>query len=155
MPSYLWASVVSFALPSPPLAHDIAFFWRRQRLLGPAGRYVTLFSQFCRSLGVSLAWRLEMTLFPIGIRQDYKRRELVQSFSDSGKPGTAFGALLFACNGRGMGLFQTEHHDSRTFSEYVPVGVSGMFCNGEIGQVGDSTYLHGFTSVFGILKACK
>jgi small ligand-binding sensory domain FIST len=28
--------------------------------------------------------------------------------------------------------------------------MTGFFCNGEIGPIGGSTYLHGYTSVFGI-----
>ena len=32
----------------------------------------------------------------------------------------------------------------------VPIG--GFFCNGEIGPVGGSTFLHGYTSVFGICR---
>jgi small ligand-binding sensory domain FIST len=30
--------------------------------------------------------------------------------------------------------------------------LSGFFCAGEIGPVGGSTYMHGFTSVFGIFR---
>ena len=32
----------------------------------------------------------------------------------------------------------------------VPLG--GFFCNGEIGPVGGSTHLHGYTSSFGIFR---
>ena len=31
--------------------------------------------------------------------------------------------------------------------------LTGFFCNGEIGQVGGSTYLHGYTSSFGIFRS--
>jgi len=46
-----------------------------------------------------------------------------------------------------VGLFGSPDHDARTFSEaFGPVPLAGFFCNGEIGPVGDQTYLHGFTA---------
>jgi small ligand-binding sensory domain FIST len=32
------------------------------------------------------------------------------------------------------------------------IPLAGFFCNGEIGQVSGSTYLHGYTSSFGIFR---
>ncbi|MEL6161719.1 MAG: FIST N-terminal domain-containing protein [Cyanobacteria bacterium J06623_5] len=61
------------------------------------------------------------------------------------------GALLFSCTGRGEGLYDEPNFDSDLFEKYLgPIPVGGFFCNGEIGPVGGSTFLHGFTSVFGI-----
>lgn len=65
----------------------------------------------------------------------------------------ALGAILFSCTGRGQHLYGSTNHDSNCFQEYlgeVPLG--GFFCNGEIGPVGGSTFLHGFTSSFGIFR---
>ena len=63
------------------------------------------------------------------------------------------GALLFACNGRGTGLFGAPNCDTEQFSRQLgPVPLGGFFCNGEIGPVGQTTFLHGFTSVFGICR---
>jgi len=63
------------------------------------------------------------------------------------------GALMFACTGRGEGLYGEPNFDSHLFHRYFPaVPLSGFFCNGEIGPVGGSTFLHGFTSVFGIIR---
>ncbi len=65
----------------------------------------------------------------------------------------ALGAILFSCTGRGQHLYGSANHDSNCFHEYlgeVPLG--GFFCNGEIGPVGGSTFLHGFTSSFGIFR---
>jgi small ligand-binding sensory domain FIST len=65
----------------------------------------------------------------------------------------ASGALLFSCLGRGQYLYGRSNHDSECFREYlgdVPLG--GFFCNGEIGPVGGSTFLHGYTSSFGIFR---
>jgi small ligand-binding sensory domain FIST len=61
------------------------------------------------------------------------------------------GALMFSCLGRGEGLYGTPHFDSQLFIEHLgPLSLGGFFCNGEIGPVGGSTFLHGYTSVFGI-----
>ncbi len=63
------------------------------------------------------------------------------------------GALLFSCVGRGQSLYGRPNHDSRYFLEAVgPVPLGGLFCNGEIGPVGGSTYLHGYTSCFGLFR---
>jgi small ligand-binding sensory domain FIST len=63
-------------------------------------------------------------------------------------------ALLFACNGRGAGLFGAPDHDARTVRGILgPVPLAGLFCNGEIGPVGSSTFLHGFTASLALLRA--
>jgi small ligand-binding sensory domain FIST len=66
---------------------------------------------------------------------------------------TLSGALLFSCLGRGEGLYGRPNFDSSIFRERlgeVPVG--GFFCNGEIGPVGGATFLHGYTSSFGLFR---
>jgi small ligand-binding sensory domain FIST len=66
-------------------------------------------------------------------------------------PQTA-AAVLFACNGRGVGLFGQPDHDARTTRELLgPVPLVGLFCNGEIGPVGPTTYLHGFTASLALI----
>ena len=63
------------------------------------------------------------------------------------------GALLFSCLGRGEGLYQQPNFDTGVFHEHfgnVPIG--GFFCNGEIGPVGKTTFLHGYTSSFGLFR---
>jgi small ligand-binding sensory domain FIST len=63
------------------------------------------------------------------------------------------GALLFSCLGRGEGLYGLPNFDIGVFREHlgeVPVG--GFFCNGEIGPVGGTTFLHGYTSSFGLFR---
>ncbi len=63
------------------------------------------------------------------------------------------GALMFTCLGRGQGLYGTANFDSQLLGRYLPhVPLVGFFCNGEIGPVGNKTFLHGYTSVFGILR---
>lgn len=66
----------------------------------------------------------------------------------------AQGALLFSCLGRGEHLYGMTNHDSDCFREYFgAVPLAGFFCNGEIGPVGGTTFLHGYTSSFGIFRA--
>jgi small ligand-binding sensory domain FIST len=67
-------------------------------------------------------------------------------------PGAA-GALLFSCLGRGRGLFGEADHDSRAFQRALgPLPLTGFFGNGEIGPVEGRTFLHGYTSAFGIFR---
>ena len=63
------------------------------------------------------------------------------------------GALLFSCLGRGQYLYGRPNHDTDLFRDKlgsVPLG--GFFCNGEIGPVSGTTFLHGYTSSFGIFR---
>lgn len=63
------------------------------------------------------------------------------------------GALMFSCMGRGEGLYGEPNFDSSLFYDHLgPVPLSGFFCGGEIGPIGKTTFLHGFTSVFGICR---
>jgi len=72
----------------------------------------------------------------------------------AGKPSlTGAAAFMFQCNGRGTNLFADEGHDARIFKEGLgPIPLAGFFCNGEIGPVGEVTYIHGYTSSIGILR---
>jgi small ligand-binding sensory domain FIST len=75
-----------------------------------------------------------------------------RSVQDSGRSSSS-GALMFSCLGRGEGLYGEPNFDSRLFGKYFNnIPLSGFFCNGEIGPVGGSTFLHGYTSVFGICR---
>lgn len=63
------------------------------------------------------------------------------------------GAFLFSCLGRGEHLYGVPDHDSRLFQNNLgPVPLGGFFCNGEIGPVDGTTYLHGYTSCFGLFR---
>ena len=60
---------------------------------------------------------------------------------------TIFGACLCSCNGRGQGMFGRPHHDAQLVQQRLgPLGLAGFFCNGEIGPVGERSFLHGFTA---------
>lgn len=77
------------------------------------------------------------------------KRYLQQTPADA----DAVGALMFPCVGRGEGLYGRPNFDSQMFQSYLKnVPISGFFCNGEIGPVGSGTFLHGYTSVFGICR---
>jgi small ligand-binding sensory domain FIST len=55
--------------------------------------------------------------------------------------------------GRGAGLFGVPDHDTSLFVEQLgPAALGGFFCNGEIGPVGGTTFLHGYTSAFAIFR---
>ncbi|MBP8301930.1 MAG: FIST C-terminal domain-containing protein [Planctomycetes bacterium] len=61
-------------------------------------------------------------------------------------PHTAQAALLFRCLGR-------EGADHDTFAALANgVPLVGFHCNGEIGPVGGSTHLQGYTAAFGLLR---
>lgn len=63
------------------------------------------------------------------------------------------GALIFSCLGRGEYLYGQPYHDTQMFRDTVsPMPLTGFFCNGEIGPVGGSTFLHSYTSSFGIFR---
>jgi small ligand-binding sensory domain FIST len=58
-----------------------------------------------------------------------------------------YGACLCSCNGRGRGLFGRPNHDPEMVQEHLgPLGLTGFFCNGEIGPVSAKNFLHGYTA---------
>lgn len=63
------------------------------------------------------------------------------------------GCLMFSCLGRGEGLYGVPNHDSEVFANHLGnIPLTGFFCNGEIGPVGTETFLHGYTSAFGLFR---
>ncbi len=78
---------------------------------------------------------------------------LLQTYQQQGDASAPMGALLFSCLGRGKELYGQSNFDSTRFRDFmnqIPLG--GFFCNGEIGPVGDRTFLHGYTSSFAIIR---
>ena len=58
-----------------------------------------------------------------------------------------YGGCLCCCNGRGRHLFGRSNHDAQLVQERLgPLGLTGFFCNGEIGPVGQKNFLHGYTA---------
>ena len=59
----------------------------------------------------------------------------------------ASAALLFSCNGRGRNLFAQPDHDAGAVGRALGTdAVVGCFCQGELGPVGDRTFVHAFTA---------
>lgn len=80
-------------------------------------------------------------------------RERLARYHERDQPAQPQGALLFSCLGRGEHLYLEPNHDTNMFlEEFGKIPVGGFFCNGEIGPVDGNTYLHGFTSCFGIFR---
>lgn len=97
-----------------------------------------------------LRWALSRYCAERNLQQSYPAER-----SSQPKPDPC-GALMFSCLGRGKGLYGTPNFDSQRFRELLgelPLG--GFFCNGEIGPVGGSTFLHGYTSCFGIFRPAR
>ena len=78
---------------------------------------------------------------------------VLERYATENRENQVQGALLFSCLGRGQYLYGRPNHDTEIFQEklgQVPLG--GFFCNGEIGPVSGTTFLHGYTSSFGIFR---
>jgi small ligand-binding sensory domain FIST len=79
---------------------------------------------------------------------------LLQGYQKESNTNDAPGALMFSCLGRGEKLYGKPNFDSQLLRRYLnTTHMGGFFCNGEIGPVGGSTFLHGYTSVFGICRS--
>lgn len=64
------------------------------------------------------------------------------------------GALVFACNGRGRGMFGAADHDAEAISDGLGgAPAAGFFAAGEIGPVGGEYFLHGFTATVAVFAA--
>ncbi len=78
---------------------------------------------------------------------------VLERYAGDNRENEVHGALLFSCLGRGQYLYGRPNHDTDLFRDKlgsVPLG--GFFCNGEIGPVSGTTFLHGYTSSFGIFR---
>jgi small ligand-binding sensory domain FIST len=73
--------------------------------------------------------------------------EMLQSAKNKLVDTMIYGACLCSCNGRGEGLFGQPNHDAGLVQKHLgPLPLSGFFCNGEIGPVGENSYLHAYTA---------
>lgn len=67
--------------------------------------------------------------------------------------GRPFGGLLFSCNGRGERLFEESNHDISIINERLgSVPVAGFFAAGEIGPIGEQSFLHGHTAALALFR---
>ena len=61
--------------------------------------------------------------------------------------GQPFASMLFSCTGRGSRMFGHPGHDAGVvLSAFGKLPVSGFFSNGEIGPVGGTNFIHGYTA---------
>jgi small ligand-binding sensory domain FIST len=59
--------------------------------------------------------------------------------------------LMCSCNGRGKGLFGKPGHDPKAVSQILgKFNLTGFFCNGEIGPIGEKVFVHGYTCALGL-----
>ena len=80
-------------------------------------------------------------------------RQLLQTTRDQRGDQAPLIGLLFACLGRGKGLFGSPDGDvSIARDVFSQLPVAGSFCNGEIGPLGGATHLHGYTACWGLLR---
>jgi small ligand-binding sensory domain FIST len=82
------------------------------------------------------------------------REDLEMLLSPQAFDTRAEGALLFACNGRGRGLYGAPDGDIGPLQAALGGGVpaAGMFCAGEVGPVGERNFLHGHTASIAIIR---
>jgi small ligand-binding sensory domain FIST len=60
---------------------------------------------------------------------------------------TIYGGCLCCCNGRGKHLFDQPNHDAEFVQNQLgPFSLAGFFCNGEIGPIGEKSFLHSYTA---------
>lgn len=88
---------------------------------------------------------------PSTSRQELRR--LLQQIGQNPQALPPAGGLLFNCTGRGKSLYGIPHHDVKTIqtvSGKLPIG--GFFCNGEIGPVGHTNFVHGYTASLGLFR---
>jgi small ligand-binding sensory domain FIST len=65
----------------------------------------------------------------------------------------AEGVLLFTCNGRGTRLFDEPDHDAGVIGDLLgDPPVAGFFAAGEIGPVGGTNFVHGFTASMALFE---
>ncbi|HSI86498.1 MAG: FIST N-terminal domain-containing protein [Candidatus Methylacidiphilales bacterium] len=69
------------------------------------------------------------------------------------KPVAGF---LCTCNGRGVGLFGVPSHDAKAVVRHFPgVPLAGFFANGEIGPVGDRSFIHSYTASLALIGSLE
>ena len=82
-------------------------------------------------------------------KDDLEMLLIPQAFED--KPS---GVLIFTCNGRGERFFGHPNVDVTTVGRALgdDVPVAGFFCGGEIGPIGNSNFIHGYTASMAIFR---
>jgi small ligand-binding sensory domain FIST len=140
---FLGVAKSSFQLPGAVEADSPAFLVRNLIGVDP------------RTGSVAVGERLR-----VGQRVQFQLRDAEASRQEQGqllsrqriRQPQPLAALLFACLGRGEGLYGAPDGDVLACREqFADVPVAGAFCNGEIGPVAGVTHLHGYTASWGFL----
>jgi small ligand-binding sensory domain FIST len=64
-----------------------------------------------------------------------------------------FAGLLFTCNGRGTRLFAKPNHDVNVIRQRLgSLPLAGFFAAGEIGPIGDRSFVHGQTASLALFR---
>lgn len=80
-------------------------------------------------------------------------RELADLLNRYRPPTPPSGSLLFTCTGRGPEFFGEDGADARRFGETVgEIPLGGLYCAGEIGQIGGASHMHGYTACFAVFR---
>jgi small ligand-binding sensory domain FIST len=81
---------------------------------------------------------------------DEDLRELLSSAGNAAPAG----ALVFSCNGRGTRMFEEPNHDAGCVRDaFGEIPLAGFFAAGEIGPVGGTNFVHGFTASLVVFPA--
>lgn len=81
-------------------------------------------------------------------------RDMLLRYAERSREMPPQGCLLFSCLGRGAALYGQPNYDSAEFRRRIGnVPLGGFFCNGEIGPVHGTAFLHGYTSSFGMFRS--
>lgn len=87
------------------------------------------------------------------VRDAASADEDLRELLGGGPTAAPAGALVFTCNGRGSRLFAEPSHDARCLQDCLgPLPAAGFFAQGEIGPIGDRTFLHGFTASIALFE---
>jgi len=98
----------------------------------------------------------------MGQTMQFQRRDAAAATEDMGEllgrakqrlaGTTIYGGCLCCCNGRGKHLFHQPNHDAEFIQRQLgPLGLAGFFCNGEIGPVGEKSFLHSYAASLALL----
>ena len=81
------------------------------------------------------------------VRDAESAREDLKATLDTQRDSPVAAALLFSCNGRGLGMFgQPDHDIGAVRGAFGDIPVAGFFAAGELGPVGGRNFVHGFTA---------
>jgi small ligand-binding sensory domain FIST len=140
---FLGVAKSSFQLSSSDTPDDAAFLVRNLLGVDPRTGSVAVGER------LRVGQRVQFQLRDANASRQEQRQLLSRQRRQQPEP---LAALLFACLGRGEGLYgQPDGDVSACREQFEHVPVAGAFCNGEIGPVAGATHLHGYTASWGFL----